>query len=205
MFLLSMRLIQVSGDLNDYLASSAVIDYGDEAVALKASRLSADAHNDTGKARAFFEFVRDDIRHTFDAGAEEVTCKASDVLKFGHGTCYAKSHLLAAMLRCSGIPAGFCYQRLADDDSPTGFVLHGLNAAFLKGPDKWVRLDARGNKPGVNVQFDIGSDMLAFGVDESLGESEDPRIFAEPADSVIKALTINRTAKALSRSLPDRD
>src|SRR3974377_2096939 len=113
-----MRLIQVSGDLNDSLASSAVIDYGDEAIAAAVRRLSADARGDADRARAFFEFVRDDIRHHFDAGAEEVTCNASEVLRLGHGTCYAKSHLLAALLRRSGIPAGFCYQRLEDDDSP---------------------------------------------------------------------------------------
>lgn len=154
-------------------------------------------------AKAIFEFVRDDISHTFDIGAIEVTCRASDVLKYGHGTCYAKSHLLAAMMRCSGIPAGLCYQRLADD-SPSGYVLHGLNAIYLNGLNRWMRLDARGNKPGVNVKFDAGSDMLAYNVDESMGESEEPRIFVEPAESVITALTTNKTARALAASLPDR-
>jgi len=36
-----------------------------------------------------------------------VTCKASDVLIYGTGYCYAKSHLLAALLRANAIPAGF--------------------------------------------------------------------------------------------------
>ncbi len=146
--------------------------------------------------------MSNDIRHTFDIGANEVTCKASDVLKYRHGLCYAKSHLLAAMLRYSDIPAGFCYQRLKDDDSPSGFVLHGLNAVYFKDPGRWVRMDARG-KPGVTVLFDAGRDTLVYRADESFGESEDPRIYAKPAESVIRALTTYGDAKALARNMPD--
>jgi len=39
-----------------------------------------------------------------------VTCSASEVLREGTGICFAKSHLLAALLRAVGIPAGLCYQ-----------------------------------------------------------------------------------------------
>ena len=44
------------------------------------------------------------------------------------GICYAKSHLLAAILRANLFPTGFCYQRLVlDDKTDSRFVLHGLN------------------------------------------------------------------------------
>lgn len=198
-----MRLVQMSDSPGDYLKSSPVIDYNHEAVRQAAIAASAQAHDEIEIAKAIFEFVRDRIPHTFDIGASEVTCSASNVLAYGHGTCYAKSHLLAAMMRCSGVPTGFCYQLLVNDDSPSGHVLHGLNAIYVKSLNKWVRLDARGNKPGVNVQFHLDRDMLAYRVDERLGESEDPRIFALPAESVIKALTTNATARALEGSLPD--
>lgn len=193
----------MSDSPGDYLKPSPVIDYGHKEVRQAALAASAHTHDEIELTKAIFEFVRDRISHTFDIGADEVTCSASSVLAYGHGTCYAKSHLLAAMMRCSGVPTGFCYQLLADDDSPSGHVLHGLNAIYIKSLNKWVRMDARGNKPGVNVQFDPGMDMLAYRVDEGFGESEDPRIFAVPAESVIKALTTNATAKTLKYNLPD--
>lgn len=198
-----MRLIVVNDNPGDYLACSHVINYDDIAIQQTARRLSAGTHNDVETIQARFEFVRDEIAHTFDIGAGEVTCNASDVLRYGHGICYAKSHLLAAILRYLGIPIGFCYQRLYDEDFPSGYVLHGLNAVYISSLDRWIRLDARGNKPGVNVLFDLGSDMLAFKINESLGESEDPRIFATPAECVIRALTTSANAKTLSCSLPD--
>ena len=198
-----MKLISASDNPDDYLDRSPVIDYDDMAIRQTAHRLSAGAHNDDEIIRACYEFVRDEIAHTFDIGGVEVTCSASEVLRYGHGICYAKSHLLVAILRYLGIPAGFCYQRLHDEDSPSGYVLHGLNAVYFSSLDKWVRLDARGNKPYVKVRLDTGSDILAFKIDESLGESEDPNIFAAPAESVIRVLTTSANAKMLSCSLPD--
>ncbi len=198
-----MRLILANDNPIDYLALTHVIDYNDMAIQQTAHRLSADKYEDVETIQACFEFVRDEISHTFDIGAGEVTCKASDVLRYGHGTCYAKSHLLAAILRYLGIPAGFCYQKLCDKDSSSGYVLHGLNAVYFPSLKRWIRLDARGNKPGVNVLFDPVSDMLAYKIDESLGESEDLRIFATPAESVIRALTTSTNVKMLSCSLPN--
>ncbi len=198
-----MQLIQVARDLSDYLASSEIVDFNDAAVGAAARGLSANAPNDVAVARAIFEFVRDDMPHTFDVGADEVAGKASEVLKYGHGTCYAKSHLLAAMMRYSGVPTGFCYQKLINEDTPSGYVLHGLNAAYFQSLNRWIRMDARGNKPGINVPFDIGSDMLAYNIDRSRGEDEDPRIFSEPAESVIKILRGSASAVTIARILPD--
>lgn len=198
-----MRLILANDNTGDYLARSHVIDYDAVIIQQQARRLAAGTHSDVEIIQACFEFVRDEIAHTFDIGAEKVTCSASDVLRYGHGTCYAKSHLLAAILRYLGIPTGFCYQRLRDTNSLSGYTLHGLNAVYFSSIDRWVRLDARGNKPYVNLQFDPGAEILAYHIDESLGESEDPAIFATPAESVIRALTTSANAKKLSRSLPD--
>jgi transglutaminase-like putative cysteine protease len=198
-----MHLIPASDTPADYLAPSPVIDYEDQAIRQAARRLSANADSDDAIIQACYEFVRDEISHTFDIGASEVTCAASEVLRYGHGTCYAKSHLLAAILRCLGIPAGFCYQKLRDADSPSRYALHGLNAVYFSSLGRWVRMDARGNKPYVSLRFNPGSKMLAYQVNEIQGESEDRMIFATPAESVIRALTMCTNAKMLSRSLPD--
>jgi len=38
--------------------------------------------------------------------------------------------------------------------------------------NKWVRLDARGNKTGVDAQFSIDEEKLAFPINEELGEKD---------------------------------
>ena len=62
-----------------------------------------------------------------------ITCTASEVLKAGHGICFPKSHLLAALLRCKSVPAGFCYQKLIlDDETAPILIYHGLNGVYVK-------------------------------------------------------------------------
>ena len=57
--------------------------------------------------RKAFEFVLDQIDHSWDVKQTEVSISASDVLENGHGICYAKTNLLAALLRAMHIPTGF--------------------------------------------------------------------------------------------------
>ena len=47
-----------------------------------------------------FEYVRDQIKHSYDYRCGPVTCIASEVLQYQTGYCYAKSHLLAAFVTC---------------------------------------------------------------------------------------------------------
>ena len=95
-----------------YLESSDWIDWRNPAVQAAAARLKGDSDDPVVIAEKCFLFVRDEIRHSWDFRLNPVTCRASDVLAHGTGYCYAKSHLLAALLRVNGIPAGLCYQRL---------------------------------------------------------------------------------------------
>ncbi|KIL49239.1 transglutaminase [Jeotgalibacillus soli] len=115
------------------------------------------------KAQAAFEYIRDEISHLRDIQGTRVTRKASDVIKYREGICYAKSNVLAALLCSQGIPAGYCYQRLMIFDTPEkGYSIHALNAVFLKEVNKWVRLDARGNKPGIDAQFQFMKKSCLF-------------------------------------------
>ncbi|HEY3272397.1 MAG TPA: transglutaminase family protein [Methanocella sp.] len=176
------RLI-VPGRAEDYLRSSDLLDFDDVTVSQLAGSVRGGSEADV--LRGAFELVRDRFTHSFDAGAEAgIACSASDVVRLGHGLCYAKSHLLAAILRCNGIPTGFCYQRMKSEQG--GFVLHGFNAVFIG--DRWVRIDARGNNERVRVTFDLEGDMLAYPVDESAGECEYPVVFAKPDAGLVRAL-----------------
>jgi transglutaminase-like putative cysteine protease len=184
-----------------YLSASTYIDFGTPDIRAAARRLAEGRASEQEVARACFEFVRDEIRHSVDFKLNPVTCKASDVLRHGTGYCYAKSHLLAALLRANGIPAGLCYQRLSVGTEGAPYCLHGLNAVYLKGAG-WYRIDARGNKPGIDACFDPPLERLAFPVRERQ-ERMLPEIWAEPLPVVVEALERYGTWDQVLANLPD--
>jgi transglutaminase-like putative cysteine protease len=110
-----MQLLCESRHLQDYLAEQDVIDSAHPLVLAALQQLSQPAVPETERVRQAFEFVRDRIQHSWDLQSPRVTCRASEVLRSGEGLCYAKAHLLAALLRIQGIPTGLCYQRLAQE------------------------------------------------------------------------------------------
>jgi len=187
--------------MHRFLTASPFIDCEHPDVLAVAQGLAAGADSDRIVAERCFEFVRDEIRHSSDFQLNPVTSKASDVLRHRTGFCYAKSHLLAALLRANGIPAGLCYQRLAADDSGARFCLHGLNAVYL--PDVgWYRLDPRGDKPGLASRFCPPEEVLAY---RPVGPQEQdwPRIFAEPLALVTDVLTRCERYEQVLADLPD--
>lgn len=188
--------------MKKYLESSEYVDWMTPAVLAQAQALAKGASESNQVAKKCFEFVRDEIKHSWDYKLNPVTCKASDVLKHGTGYCYAKSHLLAALLRANSIPAGLCYQRLTITDVPP-FCIHGLNAIFLDGYG-WYRVDARGNKPGVAAEFCPPVENLAFPI-VMQGEADLPEIWAEPLSIVIQTLEQGKTYQDVADNLPDID
>lgn len=131
--------------MKEYLESSEYIDWDNENILQLAKELSDQQNDELLVVKNCFVWVRDNIKHSWDYKMNPVTCKATDVLKNGTGYCYAKSHLLAALLRANNIASGLCYQRLSINDNGAPYCLHGLNAVFLKDIG-WYRVDARGIK-----------------------------------------------------------
>lgn len=123
------------------------------------------------------------------------------MLEHGTGYCYAKSHLLAALLRANNIPAGLCYQRLTISNDKPPFCLHGLNALYLQKYG-WYRIDARGNKPGVYADFTPPIEQLAYPI-VIQGEADLPEIWAEPLPVVVQVLEQGRDYRDVSENLPD--
>ena len=155
------------------LSVSEHIDWKDPDIIKLANKLAGGKKRDSDIAKICFEWVRDEIKHSWDFKIDPVTCKASDVLKFATDFCYAKSHLLAALLRANNIPAGLCYQRLSINDDGAPYSLHGLNAIYLK--------------ENINAQFSPPKEQLAFPINES-NEKDFPDILVEPLDVVVDAL-----------------
>ncbi len=185
----------------EFLADSEMIDHSHPQVQTLALLLAAEASGEQDIALRCFTWVRDNIKHSWDYKLNPVTCKASDVLQHGTGYCYAKSHLLAALLRANGIPAGLCYQRLSIDDKGAPFSLHGLNAVYLQDYG-WYRVDARGNKPGVDARFEPPTEHLAFPV-RLAGEFDLPEIWPEPLPVVVDVLTRSQSVEEVFHNLPD--
>lgn len=189
-------------DLNEYLACSPYIDFDDPLIMETAGRLCIPG-DETATAKSVYEYVRDRISHSFDIGAQNVTVSASQVLKEGHGICYAKANLLAAMMRYLGIPCGFGYQRiLLDDNDKNWLILHGYNFVFLKEYGKWIKLDARGNHEGVNALFSVNEEKLAFPVRGEKGESDENINHPKPKTKVIESLLISKNLGELALNLP---
>ena len=184
-----------------YLQTTDIIDWQHPTVLDLAKHLATEHETGNDIAKACFQWVRDQIRHSCDYQLNPVTCRASDVLHHGTGYCYAKSHLLAALLRANGIPAGFCYQRLSIDEQGAPYCLHGLNAVYL--PEiGWYRMDARGNRDGVNAQFKPPQEQLAFKL-QFAEETDFTGILSEPLDVVVAALHTHNTWNSLLKNLPD--
>ncbi len=198
-----MDLIFESKSKEDYLLRSEIIDFEDEAITRLAQKLKASVLSEEDLARKTYEYVRDKIGHSADINGHIVTCNASDVLKVREGICYAKSHLLAALLRKNGMPTGFCYQLLRLDEDNSPLILHGLNAVYISEVQRWVRLDARGNKEGVDAQFRIDKEQLAFPIRQEVGEKDYPYVFASPDPNVIEVLTKSKTVDELWDNLPN--
>lgn len=187
--------------MHEFLTPNAVIDSADPAIITTAAEIAGNATDDEEIARRCFLWVRDSVQHSSDGNNPAVTCAATAVLKHRVGFCYAKSHLLAALLRARGIPAALCYQRLAFDDTATSFFLHGLVAIHLKRHG-WYRVDPRGNKPGLFSDFTPPVEKLPY-TPSLPGESDVPGLFAEPLACVVSALERWPTAKEVRANLPD--
>lgn len=190
--------------MEEFLAASEVIDWRTEAVLRLARQLADGALSPTETAERSFAWVRDRIQHSLDHGRSELTCRATDVLQAGTGFCYAKSHLLAALLRANGIPTGFCYQRLSLDGDGPPYCLHGLNAVHL--PDHgWYRIDPRGNRGSdLIAEFSPPEEHLPFAADGP-GEAMLPEIHSDPLPAVVAVLTRCKDVAEAARNLPDVD
>ncbi len=182
-------------ELSEYLKSDAIVETAHPGIKELAAKLRAESQSDEDFAARAFHWVRDNIDHSVDVGDPRVTITAGEVLTQRVGLCFAKTHLLVAIMRAAGIPAGFCYQRLRNNGS---FALHGLMAVYLK--DSWHRQDPRSKE----AEFSTGAEKLAYQVKPDKGEVDYPSIFPSPAPVVVQALASSRDVLELcSNGLPE--
>jgi transglutaminase-like putative cysteine protease len=179
----------MNAGLTDYLQPDEWVNSGDPSIRSCARTVIGETVGQVERAERLYRFVRDDIQHSWDAKRSEVNGKASDVLAGGHGICYGKSHLLAALLRAVDIPAGMAYQRLTlFDDPKDGHAIHALNTDYLADVERWIRLDARGNKAGIDARFSLDTEYLAFPIRATHGERDYKVNHAAPHPAIAQVL-----------------
>lgn len=190
-------------NIAEYLKEDEVIDFSDESIVQLADSLYQKVDSKMEYIQAAYEYVRDNIFHSADRNEDIITCTSSEVLRAGHGICFAKSHLLAALLRYKSIPTGFCYQKLIlDDETAPVLIYHGLNGVYIEEHKKWIRLDARGNKEGVDAQFSIDKEQLAFPIRPEKDEEDGFIVYPNPDAKILDKLRKNKKRTELWDDLP---
>jgi len=157
------------------LGPTDVIESEQPAIRDLAQRLTAGLDSPPDKARALFDYVRDEIVYNFaPLLATRSDWRASATLARGDGFCQQKALLLAALARAVGIPSQIGFQHLKDyklletryvSVLPDGVIpFHGLNALYLNG--RWIWADATldaglSERRGYRlVEFRADEDML---------------------------------------------
>jgi len=187
-----------------YLEDTIVVDWHAPEILARADAIAAAHAGDLARARASFEWVRDEIAHTGDAGLDAVPCRASEVLAAGTGIGFSKSHLLAALLRALDLPAGFGYQVLRHPEDAERTLLYGFNGVLLPSLDRWIALDARGNREGLETSFETERLSLGVMANPDRGEFVYPTIFARPAKVVVELLKGVDRLDDLAGHVPER-
>lgn len=177
-----------------YLEETRYVDYSSPNVRKLAKLLKDESEDEISLIKDTYHYVRDKTHHPWDIQDKRVTVSASDVLREGVGICWAKSNLLAALLRANKIPSGFSYQRLTLGDSPdTGYCIHGLNTVYISSLKKWIRLDARGNTEQIQAEFSLNEEKLAFKVEKD-GEIDYNDNHSAPDKKLMRILEENDDA-----------
>jgi transglutaminase-like putative cysteine protease len=87
------------------------------------------------------------------------------------------------------------------NDQGAPYCLHGFNAVYLPKVG-WYRVDARGNREGVDAQFTPPQERLAFKIQVS-EEADFLAILSKPLQVVVEALQAQSTWDEMLCNLPD--
>jgi hypothetical protein len=91
---------------------------------------------------------------------------------------------------------------ILDDETAPVLIYHGLNGVYISEQRKWIRLDARGNKDGVNAQFSLEQEQLAFPIRPEKGEIDGFAIYPTPDKEIVERLKKYKTRTELWNDLP---
>lgn len=96
-------------NLISFLQETESIDYSNPIITKQINLLKEKSTSNIDYIKNAYEFVGDEISHSWDVNANLVSKNASEVLINKTGICWTKSCLLAALLRGNRIPSGISY------------------------------------------------------------------------------------------------
>ncbi len=183
----NLPIKQVVENFDKFLAETDLINFSEASIQAVIQQIKSSAKNSQDEvelAELAYNFVRDEINHAMDDDkylAQKPHLKASEALAAKVEFCFGKSNLLCAILRGLNIPCGFSDQLLMfDEDVSDRKIIHTVNAVYLKSLKKWIRLDARGNKPkDVNAEFSVNGEKLAYEARAQFSEINNLGIYAD--------------------------
>ena len=86
-------------NLNKYLKETPSINFSHPLIETKIKELREKSDSQIDYIKNAYEFVRDEIPHSWDIKVKIVSKNAAEVLENGTGICWTQSCLLAALLR----------------------------------------------------------------------------------------------------------
>ena len=92
-------------------------------------------------------------------------------------------------------------KKCIQDGDSLGYCVHAYNAVFLD--DHWIRLDARGNKPGVHAQFSLEKPVLAFLNRPEYDEYHWPGMYTNPHRDTMLLLKKAGSLQDILDHIPD--
>jgi transglutaminase-like putative cysteine protease len=189
-------------ELGRYLEDTIVVDWQTPAVLERTRDLLAGVEAEADELQRvdlLFRFVRDQVGDALESEVESVACSASQVLHLGVWLAFSRCHLLAALLRSCGVPAGFGYQRLARETG--GTTLHGFVGVWLARREIWVDLDPCGVAPGGPLSCpEVDSGLMDPVMEEA--ELTYPTLWARPVREVTDLLDQAPNLAAIRTRLP---
>ncbi len=200
----------VVANLSNFLVETDLIDYSNPKIQELILQIKSKTNDELERVRIAYFLVRDQINHSMDEASylhKKPHLKASEVLQEQVGFCFGKSLLLAAILRGLGVPCGFSDQLLMlDEDVSDRKIIHTINAVYLKSFHRWIRLDARGNKPqDVNADFSLDEEILAYNARKEFNEINNLGIYSRVTDQIKNLYQKSPTNQEIINNLFDNN
>ena len=128
-------------NLSTYLAASTNCQVNNSSIKSIVNNLTAGLTTDEQKAKAIFNYVRDNISYVY---YNDTKYGAVATLTYKEGNCVDMSHLLIAMLRTAGIPARYHYGKNCHFSS--GLVSEHVWTECTFDGNTWYTLDPTSSK-----------------------------------------------------------
>jgi leucyl-tRNA synthetase len=202
----NLPIQQVVENYDKFLAETDLINFSDSSIKAVIDDIKSKSDDEIELTKIAYNFVRDEINHTMDDKSylsQAPNLKASEVLSSKAGFCFGKAALLCAILRGMKIPCGFSDQLLMfDEDISDRKIIHTVNAVYLQSLKKWIRLDARGNKPeDVKAEFSLNEEKLAYPARLEFLEINNLGIYSDISESAIELYRVSKTNAEIIENL----